>query len=277
MADDLTPRRLDRAALDRVLARAADLQSSFADGADASGMLSEEQIIDLGREAGLSPEHLRQAMAEERTRGAAPEEHGFAVSVFGPSQVQASRVVTGTPSEILDAIDGWMLREEGLQLKRRVADRVVWETRRDLFGNLTRALNLGGRGYALTRAGEVSATATAIDQTRTLVVLDAGLTDHRTKLAVGTAVATTTGVAATAVAALLIVVPAALVGVAILGLGGVPAIALVSSRSAQARAVSRGQLALEQLLDHLERGDHRRPGGLLGAITATAAALQGRR
>jgi hypothetical protein len=277
MPDDLTPRRLDRAALDRVLARAADLQSSFADGADASGMLTEEQIVDLGREAGLSPEHLRQAMAEERTRGAAPEEHGLAVSVFGPSHIQASRVVNGTPSEILDAIDGWMLREEGLQLKRRVADRVVWEVRRDVFTNLARAFNLGGRGYALTRAGEVSATATAIDQMRTLVVLDAGLTEHRTQLAIGTAVATTTGIAATAVAALLIVVPAALVGVAILGLGGVPAIALVSSRAAQARAVSRGQLALEQLLDHLERGDHRRPGGLLGAITATAAALQGRR
>jgi hypothetical protein len=277
MPDDLTPRRLDRAALDRVLARAADLQSSFADGADASGMLSEDQIIELGREAGLSPEHLRQAMAEERTRGAAPEERGFTASVFGPSHIQASRVVNGTPSEILDAIDGWMLREEGLQLKRRVADRVVWEMRRDLFGNLSRALNLGGRGYALTRAGEVSATATAIDQARSLVVLDAGLTEHRTKLAAGTAVAATAGVVVTAVGAVVVVVPAALVGLAVLGLGGIPAIALVTSRSAQARAVSRGQLALEQLLDHLERGDHRRPGGLLGAIAATAAALQGRR
>ena len=32
-----------------------------------------------------------------------------------------------------------------------------------------------------------------------------------------------------------------------------------------------------RLLDHLERGDHRRPGGLLAALNAAAATLQGRR
>src|SRR4051794_39681919 len=111
MGDNL-PRRLDRAALDRVLARAAELQSSFADAADGSGMLSEEQIVELGKEAGLSPEHLRQAMAEERTRGAPPEERGISAMIFGPAHVGASRVVPGSPREILDAIDGWMQREE---------------------------------------------------------------------------------------------------------------------------------------------------------------------
>src|SRR3954464_5052626 len=148
MASDLTPqRRLDRAALDRVLARAAELQSSFGENADASGMLSEDQIIELGREAGLSPDHLRQAMAEERTRGAVREERGVAAAILGPARVQASRLIVGTPREILDAIDGWMLREECLQLKRRVAERIVWEPRRDLVGNLSRAFNFGGRGH----------------------------------------------------------------------------------------------------------------------------------
>jgi hypothetical protein len=65
--------------------------------------------------------------------------------------------------------------------------------------------------------------------------------------------------------------------VAVIPLVIVPAASLMISRRSQANAVSRAQLALEQLLDHLERGDHRRPGGLLGAISATAAALQGRR
>jgi hypothetical protein len=48
------------------------------------------------------------------------------------------------------------------------------------------------------------------------------------------------------------------------------------SRKSQAHAVTRGQLALEQLLDSLERGDHRKPGGLLAALASTAALLQGR-
>lgn len=275
MADNLTPspRRLDRAALDRVLARAAELQSASIDGGDAAGMLTEEQIVELGREAGLSPEYLRQAMAEERTRGAPPDERGLASVMFGPAHVQASRVVTGTPREILDAIDGWMLREEGLQLKRQVGDRIVWEARRDVLGNISRALNFGGRDYALTRATEVSATATAVDQTRTLVALDADLLEHRARLATGTVLASTAGVGMAAIA----VVVGVMIPVAVIPLIFFPGVAMVGSRRMQASAVSRGQLALEQLLDHLERGDHRRPGGLLGAITATAAALQGRR
>lgn len=279
MADNLTPspRRLDRAALDRVLARAAELQSSSVDSGDAAGMLSEEQIIDLGREAGMSVDHLRQAVAEERTRGASPDDRGLAAAVFGAARVRASRLVTGSPSEILDAVDGWMLREEGLQLKRRVGDRIVWEPRRDIFGSLSRALNFGGRGYALTRAAEVSVTATAVDTTRTLVALDAGLAEHRGRLAAGTAVAASAGILATAVGAVVIVVPAVVAAIAVVTVVGVPGVVLAASRSAQATAVSRAQLALEQLLDHLERGDHRRPGGLLGAISATAAALHGRR
>jgi hypothetical protein len=275
MASDLTPspRRLDRAALDRVLARAAELQSSFADSADASGMLSEDQIIELGREAGLSPEHLRLAMAEERTRGAAPDERGITAAILGSASVQASRLIPGNPREILDAIDGWMLREEGLKVKRRVGDRIVWEPRSDIFGSLSRAFNLGGRGYALTRAAEVSATAMAVDNNRTVVALDAGLSEHRQQLAVGTGVATTASATATVIASVIGV----MTSVAVIPLVIVPAASLMISRRSQANAVSRAQLALEQLLDHLERGDHRRPGGLLGAISATAAALQGRR
>jgi hypothetical protein len=236
-------------------------------------MLSEDQIIDLGREAGLSPDHLRQAMAEERTRGAVPEERGVAAAILGPARVQASRLIPGSPREILDAIDGWMLREECLQLKRRVAERIVWEPRRDLFGNLSRAFNLSGRSYALARAAEVSATATAIDAKRSIVALDANLVQHRGQLAAGTAVATTASATATVIGTVVgIMVPVAVIPIVI-----VPAASLLMSRRSQSNAVSRAQLSLEQLLDHLERGDHRRPGGLLGAITEAAAALQGRR
>jgi hypothetical protein len=272
MGDNL-PRRLDRAALDRVLARAADLQSSFADAADGSGLLSEDQIIELGKEAGLSPEHLRQAMAEERTRGAPPEERGLSAMILGPAHVAASRIVPGSTTEILDAIDGWMVREEILQVKRRVGDRIVWEPRRDLVGAFNKVFNFGGRTYALSRAGEVSATATTIDATRCIVALDASLVERRGQLAVGAAAMTGVGAAATVVVGLL--TPFAV-------LAAIPVVvmapsAIYGSRRAQSHNVERAQLALEQLLDHLERGDHRKPGGLLAALTAAAATLQGRR
>jgi len=67
MPDNLpvpSARPLDRAALERVLGRAAELQAG---GADAPETLTEAQLLEIGREVGLSPEHLRQALAEERT------------------------------------------------------------------------------------------------------------------------------------------------------------------------------------------------------------------
>lgn len=273
MPDDLTPpRRLDRAALDRVLNRAAELQTSSVESGDASGMLSEAQIIELGREAGMSPDHLRQAMAEERTRSHVPDERGIAAAIIGPAGVRASRTVSGRPAELLDVIDSWMQRQESLQVKRRIADRIVWEARGDIFSGLQRAINLGGRGYALTRAAEVSATVTPIDPNRTLIVLDAGLADHRGRLATQTTVASGFGATASVIGLVVgIMAPVAIIPAIVAA-----PVALMISRRSQANAVSRGQLALEQLLDHLERGDHKRPGGLLAAISATASALQGR-
>lgn len=269
MPDELTPpRKLDRAALDRVLARASELQSSSIEGGE--GALTEAEIIALGKEAGMSPDHLQQAMAEERTRSAAPDDQGVAASLIGPATVRASRVVPGTPRELLEVIDGWMQRQEGLKIKRRISDRIVWEPRTDLLASLQRGFKLGGGEYALTRAADVSATATAVDANRTLIALDAGLAAYRGSLGITTGVATGVGASGTVIAIVLgVFAPVAVIPAIVLG----PAMWMIS-RSAQAKAVDRGQLALEQLLDHLERGDHRKPGGLLAAIAATAKALQ---
>jgi len=68
MADPSSPkppaRALDRSSLERVLARAAELQSTTGETGEE---FTEEQLLELGREVGLSPQNLRQALAEERT------------------------------------------------------------------------------------------------------------------------------------------------------------------------------------------------------------------
>lgn len=267
MPDELIPpRKLDRAALDRVLARAAELQSSSIEGGDA---LTEAEILDLGKEAGISVDVLRQAIAEERTRSAVPDDSSIAASMLGPATVRASRVVTGTPNELLASIDSWMQQQECLKIKRRVAGRIVWEPRSDIVGSLQRGLRLGGGEYALSKASEVSATATVVDPNRTLVALDAGMAAYRGRLGMTTGIVGGVGAGASVVVALLSpFIALAVIPVAIAG-----PIAWMASRSAQAKAVDRGQLALEQLLDHLERGDHKKPGGLLAAVSAAANAL----
>ncbi len=55
---------LSRAALERVLARAARLQGATGEGDDA-GSMTEAQIVELGKEVGLSADALRGALAEE--------------------------------------------------------------------------------------------------------------------------------------------------------------------------------------------------------------------
>lgn len=252
---------LDRAALERVLARATELQARLADAPDE---LSEKEIIELGVEVGIGADHLRQALAEERTRVVLPEETGVVGSWFGATMAAASRVVPGTPSEVLAQIDSWMQRQELLRVRRRVGERLTWEARRDFMGSVQSSLNFGGRAYALTSAAEVGATVVPVDKGRVLVRLDADFAPGRTRnvrWAGATAgIGVTSGAGVVALASMSAEPGALLIG-AIVGsvwtaLAGVGAAGIARS---QRKKVARGQLALEQILDRLEHGEMRSP------------------
>lgn len=277
MSDPTSPkppaRALDRSSLERVLARAAELQSTTG---ETNEEFSEEQLLELGKEVGLSPQNLRQALAEERTRSIVPdEEKGFAASVFGPSRVRAARTVPGKPSDVLAAVDTWMQREELLIVKRHHADRIVWEARHDFLVGIKRAFKVGGRDYALSQAFEVSATVIAVDENRSQVGLDADFRTNRSRSAQQTAIWSL--FAAGGTASLFVMGVTAAVAVAPVLV--VPAIGIAGARTYQGRVVTRAQLALEQLLDRLERTEYGRrgPESLLGAIVAAAAAIPPRR
>src|SRR5450755_5169023 len=97
------PAPLERAALERVLARAAELQAAEADPGELT--LTEAQILDVGSEVGIPAKHLRQALAEERSRVEVPVERGRVAALFGPATVFASRTVRGTPALIFEKLD----------------------------------------------------------------------------------------------------------------------------------------------------------------------------
>ena len=249
---------LDRSAMERVLARATELQALSADAPEG---LTEAQLLELGREVGISQEHLHQALAEERTRVTLPEERGVVGAWFGPTMAVASRGVNGTPTQVLALLDQWMQREELLRVRRRFGDRLTWEARRDFIGGLQARFNMGGRSYALTQAGEVGATAIAVDQERVLVRLDADCSASRRRGVIWSGVLAGGGVASGAgIVALASLIPdgSVLLGSAIgsvwTALGGVAAAAIAA---AQRRRMGRVQLALEQVLDRLELGDMR--------------------
>ena len=253
MADETPPATgtaLTRSALERVLARAAELHAADSDS-DEPGAISEAQLLDLGKEVGLSSDSLRQALAEERASAVLPDERGVLAVLMDVATVTAARTVRGTPAAVLAAVDTWMQRSEALQVKRRFTDQLVWESRRDIFASLRRALRLGGRGYDLALGGDVSGIAAAVGPERTHVRLVANFVAVRTQrlsLAVGLAIAlllTGAPLLAIGVPPLLAAIPPLLFAT----------LALSVTRRQYRATVRRAQVALEQALDRLEFGD----------------------
>jgi hypothetical protein len=255
------PAPLERAALERVLARAAELQAAEADPGEPR--LTEAQILEVGNEVGIPAKHLRQALAEERSRVEVPVEHGSIAAVFGSATVSATRTVRGTPAALFDKLDSAMQNEESLRVKRRFPDRIAWEPRGGLATEFRRIMNVGGHGYRLARAQEVSATVIAIDAERSIVRLDASLANVRKqRIAGGSGVAAAGTVSGGILVALGVMTAVAALPVAA---GLVAGYFVARSHGPQ---VAGAQLALEQMLDRLERGELQRP-SLISAITAS--------
>ena len=258
---------LDRQALERVLARAAELQGAGA-LPDSSDLISESQLLEIGSEVGLNPATINQALAEERTRINVPEERGLVAQIAGAGFATATRTVPGTSRDVLAAIDSWMQREECLQVQRRFPDRITWEPQRGLFGKLRRTVNLSGHAYYLVDARQVSATVLPVDSTRAVVRLDADIHQSRARrvgfggllVGVGGVFGGLVGLGLV-IAHLPILIAA---GAAMLPLAGGTAGAYKVARSHRG-VLSGVQLALEQVLDRLEHGEFTRP-GLLGVI-----------
>lgn len=254
------PAALDRSAVERILARASELQTSAI--SDPEGRLTESQLEALAKEVGLDAINLRQAIAEERTRSPVQDDRPLLAALYGGAYATAQRVVVGQSADILRALDDWMQRQEGLIVQRYLGNRIVWETRRDLLGAVRRVAS--GRGHTLARTSTVGATVIDVEAGRTLVRLDADLAGNRASAAVQTVAATGVGVATTGVLlALSFFTAGAIVPALILGPAG-----FALSRSAQRNAVARAQLVLEQVLDRLERGEAAGPPSLFSMLAA---------
>jgi hypothetical protein len=175
-------RVLDRAALERVLARAMELHvhgdDAASEGADA---LSESRVLDIARDVGIAPEAVRQAIAEERARAPLSAAQRESDAMLGDPMVSAARVLEGSPAELLGRLEALLARDESLGVIRRYPDRLVLEPRRGLVDQVARAVDFGGRGYYLSRASEVVVSVGGVDARRTHVAVAADLHRARSK------------------------------------------------------------------------------------------------
>ena len=250
MAD--LPARIDRAALDRIIQRAAELQTGERELGDD---MTEEQVLALGRDVGIPARYLQQALIEERVRSA-PAESRWLDRTIGAATVTADRVVMGSPEVQEQLLLDWMERTEHLVVQRHQGERITWEQMGGFQAMLrmSAAALSGGTRAMLGQAGSVAATITPLEAGYCHVQLSAELRSTRAAYIGGAAAFVSVGAAATAVLAVLAAFPPILL---------VPMpVALAAGYAASrpyAGVAERARLGLERALDQLQRRGDRPP------------------
>jgi len=243
---------VSREALERIIKRAAELQAGEHEVGDG---LTNTEVLALGKDVGIPDRYLRQAMLEEQTRVAPEVATGTWSWLTGPRSIVAYRVVPGDRAAVERELSRWMTEDELLQPKRRFTDRTSWEPKAGPVASIQRAL-AGRRRYSLAQAGEVTAQVVQLEPGFCFVRLDANIRQQRTKRISGATVLAVLGWGLTG-ATMLIAPPLALAQALTL----VPGLGMTVAGAAVARtyrgANERLQIALEQVLDRLERGDTR--------------------
>ncbi len=247
------PPVLHRAALERVLLRAAELQASGADATDAAEALTEAELHAIAAEVGITPQAVRQALLEERMRVVLPQERGVLAALAGPANFVAMRTLAGTPGELLAKLDADLQAEENLTERRRFPDRVIWGPRGGFAGTIRTLTRLDGRGFPLARADEVSATVMPADGGHSQVRIEATLHTRRASAAQAGVFALVSGLIVGGLLNVITALPlAVLTGALIAGSTGWLA------RKNYQRDARFTQLAIEQALDRLEFGAPRK-------------------
>jgi hypothetical protein len=260
--------RVDRAALERIIHRAAELQSAEHDIGDT---LTSDELITLGREVGIPVRYLQQALLEERTRIATPAPAGLLDRIAGPGQAVAHRVVAADGETVERTLLRWMEANELLCVQRALPGRITWEPVGGLyaaFRRSTAALGPPSRPFILSRATTVSAIILPLESGYSHVTLTADARAARSGYLGGSVALATSGAAGTAILATLgAVLPLALVPLPValaLGYG-------VLRRYPP--TLERLQLGLERALDSVEQGAGRpqrqlteRTAGILGLL-----------
>jgi hypothetical protein len=262
-----TPTRIDRAALERIIQRAAELQTADRDLAEE---LTPDQVLALGREVGIPERYLHRALLEERTRLVAPPPSGPWERIAGPSEVVAQRTVPGTVTSVEAAMLQWLEEKELFCVQRRQPGRITWEPQGGMaaaFRRSTAAWSRGASAMLLGRADTVSATTIALEPGWCHVALTAEARKARTEFVGGGAALAGAGMLGSGLMVVLgALLPVALVPVPVaLGIG-------YGVARRYGPALARIQLGLERALDNLEQHgaqtERQLPGrqGLLGML-----------
>lgn len=192
------PDRIDRAALERVLQRAAELQAREQDTGEA---LTADEVLGLGKEVGIPQGYLRQAMLEEQTRTPLSAGGPFE-RLAGPAEVSAMRVVAGEREAIERALLSYMEKHELVVVQRQQTGSISWERMTGMRAALRRgaaSFESNAARFMMDRAELIQATVTPLEPGYCHVSLRASVREARRRIVTraagfGTAALAGTGV-----------------------------------------------------------------------------------
>lgn len=259
------PARIDRATFDRVLQRAAEIQAASKDIGDG---LSEDEIVALGAEVGIPAQHLRQALLEERTRAVPHAPEGIMDRWVGVADLNADRVVQGTPEVILVALARWLEHHELFVVQRATIGRTTFEPMPAFMGAMRKvgAIFDSGRSKPyLDNAELVTAVVTPLESGFCHVTLAATLRSTRRNYVIGGSVLGGLGIVTGVVGAVLGAPELAALVPAFAGAGA----GVLTTRAFQPVA-TRTRLGLDRTLDELERRPPN-PAGQIGGPSSRLA------
>jgi len=254
----VTPPRRQIAAenLDLIVRRAAAIQNKR--GSPGSQLLTEEEVIEIGRQVGLEPEHVRRAMAEVHAESLAPERppgNRILDLIAGDSRVEVRRVVAGEPTLVQQQVEVLLRDREKLSALRRRPTRSVWEASAGIMDRLDRFMNFSGKEYALAETRQVELAVAETEPGWSLVTLAADLANKRDEVlyTAGSCVAVVAILAAVFVGADAGYASPLAPGVGLLAGVASAAVAVPWIRRTVDKRRNRVELILEGLIDQVDR------------------------
>ena len=251
--ENLPARRMSNRDFEMVIRRAAELQARDSEGSDSDG-IEEAEVLRIGRELGLSTQHLHRALVE--VKGSEADETGVFAKLFGPAHVRVGRTLRGDPKEIASVLEGYLVAREYMAVLRRMPDRVVFTRATGASAAVGRAMSKAFNRTPLLPVVNLEMASQRLEEGFSYVSLATSLSGQRTATATTSIVGGGSGTAiGAAVLGIAIAPPAALLALPFL------AATMFGGHAYYSGVVRKVQIQLESLLDRLEHGELVRASG----------------
>lgn len=252
-SSDLPEKRISNRDFEMVIRRAAELQARESEGPDSDG-IEEAEVLRIGRELGLSTQHLHRALVE--IKGSDEAESRLFARLFGPAHVRVGRTIQGDAREIAAILESYLVAREYMAVLRRLPDRVLFTRATGASAAVGRAMSKAFNRTPLLPVVNLEISIQRLEEGFSYVSVATSLKGQRTATAATSIVGGGSGTAiGAATLGIAIAPPAALLALPFL------VASVFGGHTYYAGAVRRVQVQLESMLDRLEHGELARSAG----------------